>query len=130
MRGRWECRVAVVDDDETVRRSIGRLVRAYGFEAKEYSSGEEFLRSLEAFEPDCVVLDIHMPDIDGFETQARLAAAGPGIPVVVVTGHDGPGSRERAIAGGASDYLRKPVESLELIRAIREAMAGRGHREP
>ena len=119
--------MAVVDDDEIVRRSIGRLVRAHGFETEEFASGEEFLEALRRFEPHCVVLDLHMKEIDGFETQARLAKIGPGIPVVVVTGHDSPGSRDRAIAGGACGYLRKPVEGQELIRAIREAMAG--HRQ-
>jgi FixJ family two-component response regulator len=125
---RAECRVAVVDDDEVVRRSIGRLLRIFGFEAESYASGEEFLSAFRTFQPDCVVLDLQMPGVDGFETQARLARTGHGVPVVVITGQDSPEYRARALAGGARDYLKKPIEGPELLKSIRAVVAGRiGH---
>ena len=123
-RGKWECLVAVVDDEEPVRRALGRLIRAFGFEAEIFPSGAEFLASLAAREPDCVVLDLHMPGIDGLETQLRLAKSGRGIPVVILTGHDTPEAHARAMAAGARAYLRKPVDERTLLEAIRGAMAG------
>jgi FixJ family two-component response regulator len=121
----WECRVAVVDDDEVVCRSIRRLLRTLGFEAEAYRSGTDFLAAVTTFAPDCVVLDLHMPDVDGFETQSRLAKSGRRIPVVVITAHDSPECRSRAIAGGARGYLHKPIEGQRLIHAIRAVIAGR-----
>jgi len=112
----------VVDDEESVRRALGRLIRSFGFEAELFASGSALLASLPAREPDCVVLDLHMPGIDGFETQLRLAKSGRGIPVVVVTGHDTPEAHSRAMASGAKAYLRKPVDQRTLFDAIREAV--------
>jgi FixJ family two-component response regulator len=112
----------VVDDEESVRRALGRLIRSFGFEAELFASGDALLASLPVREPQCVVLDLHMPGIDGFETQLRLAKAGRGIPVVVVTGHDTPEAHARALAGGAKAYLRKPVDQRTLFDAIREAV--------
>lgn len=121
---RWECFVAVVDDDEAVRRALARLIRSLGFEAETFACGEDFLASLSARRPDCVVLDLHMPRVTGFDVQARLAEDRAEIPVVVITGHDSPEARSRALKGGASAYLCKPLDEQTLMDAIHGAVIG------
>jgi len=90
-----------------------------------FSSGGEFLDGVGAREPDCLVLDLHMPGLNGFDVQARLKECGRRVPVVVITGHDAPESRQRALAGGASEYLLKPVDEQALLDAIAAAVAAR-----
>ena len=114
--------VAVVDDDESVRRAFGRLLGSFGYEVEVFPSGEALLSSLAARTPDCVLLDLEMPAIDGFETQHRLAESRAAIPVVVITGHDTADYRTRALAGGARAYLQKPVDERALYEAIRLAL--------
>lgn len=117
--------VAVVDDDEGVRRAFERLARSAGFETETFSSGEAFLAGIAAREPDCVVLDLHMPVVDGFEIQCRMAKAGFRVPVIVVTAYDTPEARGRAMAAGAGAFLRKPVDDQALLDAIEWALAGK-----
>jgi FixJ family two-component response regulator len=120
---RWECFVAVVDDDDAVRRALARLIRSLGFEAETYAGGDEFLASLPARRPDCVVLDLHMPTVSGFDVQARMAQEHLAIPIIVITGHDSPETRTRALKGGASAYLCKPLDEQTLMDAIHGAVA-------
>jgi FixJ family two-component response regulator len=115
--------IAVVDDDAHVRKAIERLMRSAGFAVESFPSGGEFLKSMDDHEPDCVVLDLHMPVMDGFQVQAQLAGGHAVVPVVVITGHDTPESRLRALAGGARSYLCKPVDDETLLKAINAAMA-------
>ncbi|MDW3684296.1 response regulator [Cupriavidus sp. CV2] len=115
--------VAVVDDDESVRRAIKRLLRSVGLSADTFKTGDEFLDmfgSIPAYRPDCVVLDIQMPGLNGLEVQRRLA--GSGIPVIFITAHDETGVRDRALAAGAAAYLRKPFDDEILIRVVRAAI--------
>ena len=102
--------VAVVDDEEPVRRALERLFRSAGLETKTFPSGGAMLEDLARREPDCVVLDLHMPGMNGFELQGLLVQRPRPIPVVVITGQDTPETQARAMAGGASAYLRKPVD--------------------
>jgi len=113
--------IAVVDDEEPVRTALMRLMRSAGLSVEAFGSGAEFLQSLETRLPDCVVLDLHMPDMDGFNVQARLARKWAALPVIIVTGHDLPRARERAMAAGASAFLRKPVHDRILLDAISAA---------
>ena len=113
--------VAVVDDEEPVRKALMRLMRSAGLSVDTFGSGAEFLKSIEARLPDCVVLDLHMPHMDGFSVQAHLAGKYAALPVIIVTGHDLPNARERAMAGGASAFLRKPVLDRTLLGAISAA---------
>jgi len=115
--------IAVVDDEEPVRIALRRLLRSTDLDVETFPSGAEFLDSLKAHQPDCVVLDLHMPRVNGFAVLARLAEAGIRLPVVVITGHDSNESRERALAGGVSAYLRKPVDDETLLEAITAAIA-------
>ena len=116
--------LAVVDDDEDVRVALTRLVSSAGFAVETFPSGAEFLRSVEDHEPDCVVLDLHMPEMSGFDVQGALASAHSAVPVVVITGHDTPESRARAVALGAKVYLCKPVNDEALLTAIGTAIGG------
>ena len=114
--------LAVVDDDDDVRTALVRLVSSAGYAVEAFATGAAFLRSVEDHEPDCVVLDLHMPGMSGFDVQGALAVAHAGVPVVVITGHDTPESCERALRLGAKAYLRKPVDDEALLSAIDTAV--------
>jgi FixJ family two-component response regulator len=98
-----------------------RLMRSVGLSVEMFGSGADFLKSLETRLPDCVVLDLHMPHMDGFNVQAHLARKCAALPVIIVTGHDLPNARERAMASGASAFLCKPVLDRTLLDAISAA---------
>jgi CheY-like chemotaxis protein len=120
--------VAVVDDDADVLRALQRLLRSEGFDVLVYGSGGEFMRSCDMAAPDCLVLDLHMPEMTGFDVLDALRALPTGDarpPVVVLTGHDTPVGRARALAGGADSYLCKPTDAEVLIRAINDALSHR-----
>ena len=118
------CRlIAVVDDEESVAKALNWLLRSAGMDAETFTSGRKFLHSLQDHAPDGVVLDLHMPEVDGFEVLSQLAQTPAHVPVVVISGHDTPGARERAIVGGAMAYFRKPVDGQALLDAIATAMA-------
>ena len=119
-----ECRVAIVDDDPRFRRALGRLIRAAGFQADAYGSGAEFLDAASRSLPDCVVLDLEMPGVNGFDVQERMAEHELRVPVIVVTGYDTPEAEARALKGGARAYLRKPVDEALLLNAIRRSLIG------
>ena len=119
-----ECRVAIVDDDPRFRRALGRLIRAAGFQADAYGSGAEFLDAASRSLPDCVVLDLEMPGVNGFDVQDRMAEHELRVPVIVVTGYDTPEAEARALKGGARAYLRKPVDEALLLNAIRRSLIG------
>lgn len=114
--------IAVVDDEESVRRALGRLIRSAGFGVETYASGVELMQSLQRHRPDCVVMDLRMPVINGFDLQVALTRSGTGVPVVIITGDDSAGSRERTLGQGARAYLRKPVDDAMLIEAIQNAL--------
>jgi FixJ family two-component response regulator len=114
--------IAVVDDEESVRKALGRLIRAAGFEVVTYSSGADFLRSIRQRRPHCVVLDLRMPWVNGFDVQSALLQAEEQLPIVIITGDDSPESRLRALKQGAKAYLRKPVDDAILLDAIQSAM--------
>jgi FixJ family two-component response regulator len=115
--------VAVVDDDESVRRALKRLLHSFGLEAETFPSGEAFL-STPSSGPSChlacVIVDFQMPGIDGLELQRRLAPTG--VPIILMTGHDDPAVRKKAFARGAAGYLKKPLDGAALIRAVEKAL--------
>jgi FixJ family two-component response regulator len=110
--------IAIVDDEESVRRALKRLVATAGLDVETFGTGEEFLNAIRSRRPDCAVLDLHMPAMTGFEIQSRLSEAGAVIPVIVMTGRDTPDAGTRAMEGGASAFLRKPIKSADLLDAI------------
>ena len=118
-------RVAVVDDDPSVRRALQRILAVQDLNVEGFASGEDFLDSLLSGRPDCVVLDLHMPGLSGLEVQRRLGQLQAGLPVVIVTGHHEPGMRQRCLTAGAAAYLRKPIDAEVLRRAIDDAVSAR-----
>jgi len=114
--------VYVIDDDESVRRALQRLLRSAGFEVKAFSSAEAFLQSENLDVGACVVLDIRMPGLTGFDVQEKLASMGIRIPVINVSAFDDAETRERARRLGAVAFFRKPVDGQALIDAIHWAM--------
>jgi FixJ family two-component response regulator len=111
-------RVAVVDDDESVRKALARLLRASGYEVEVFVGGGEFLDSLKAGKSDCVVLDVHMPMVSGLSVQEMLRASGEYVPIIFMTAYDDDTLREEALAKGAVAYLRKPLTEKTLLTAI------------
>ena len=114
--------VAVVDDEPGVRRALQRLLASVGMRVEDYGSGAAFLASLADHAPDCVVLDLHMPGVSGYDMQVALAHQHPPLPVVVITGHDTAAARARALDAGARADLCKPVDEEMLLGAIVAAM--------
>jgi FixJ family two-component response regulator len=117
--------IAIVDDDESVCRALRRLVRSLTMDAETFRSGQQLLDSLDAtssFQPDCLVVDVQMPGMNGFDVQDRLITAGSTIPLIFITAHDQVGIREKALAAGAVAFLRKPFGDELLIETLREAL--------
>ncbi len=122
-------RVAVVDDEAGIRRALTRLLRSAGLAVETFASGPEFLESLSGGRPDCVVLDISMPGMTGFEVQAALKDATLAVPVIFITALDDPGDHPRAMEAGAVAFLRKPFGDEQLLAAIRAAVQS-GQKSP
>jgi FixJ family two-component response regulator len=115
-------RIAVVDDDPSVCKALARLLRASDLDADAYGSAQQFLESLQTSVPDCLVLDLQMPEMNGLALQRELGRAGIRLPIVVITGHDEPGMQARCMAAGAAAYLRKPLQEKTLLAAIEAAI--------
>jgi FixJ family two-component response regulator len=110
--------IAIVDDEESVRKAIIRVLQAAGFAARAYASGTEFLKSWHFDRPECLILDLQMPDLSGTEVQQSLRTAGARFPIVIITAHDSPGLREECINAGAIEYLSKPLDIRALVEAV------------
>lgn len=115
--------VHLVDDDEAIRKSVGFALRASGYEVQLYRSGTEFLGSAHQAELGCVLLDVHMPDMDGLQVQATMGQIGIDMPVVVLTANGDVSLAVQAMKGGAIDFLAKPIEKSLLLDAIERAFA-------
>lgn len=113
--------IYLVDDDDSVRRSIGFMLKTSGFTVRAYPSGIDFLKDVKALDPGCILLDIRMPDMDGLEVQRELAARGIAMPVIVLTGHGDVATAVEAMKNGASDFIEKPFEKAVLLEAIERA---------
>ena len=122
--------VAIVDDEESVRRALGRMLSASSFAVAIYASGQEFLDSLSSRRPDCVLLDYQMPGLTGRDLQRRLAQSQIGVPIIVMTAHDQPALREQCLADGAVAYLAKPLKREHLVEIIRNAISLRTTTDP
>lgn len=114
--------VFVVDDDAEMLKALSRLLRAKGFDVRPFSSAKEFAIAFEPAAPGCLVLDVAMPGISGLELQERLARDGVTLPVIFLTGHGDIPMSVRAIKAGAVDFLTKPVNHTELVRAVEAAL--------
>ena len=114
--------IYVIDDDESVRRSFGRLFRSADLDVETFSSAEEFLRGPRRKENACILIDIRMSGSTGFDLQWNLASNGIQTPVIVVSASDDAQTRERAREQGAVSFFRKPVDDQALIDAIHWAI--------
>lgn len=115
--------VALVDDDDSVRRAVARLLRIAGLEVDVYATGEAFLSALETRPPDCVVLDMYMPTMSGLDVQAALVAQHLGLPIVFISAHDDAAAERHALEAGAAAFLHKPFSEQQLLSAIATATA-------
>ena len=116
--------ITIVEDDGSVILAVSRLLEAAGFHTRCFQSAGALLSDRDAYKADCLVLDVHLPDMTGFELQRRLAAAGSTTPVVVITAHDDAMHRRAAREIGAYAYLIKPFSSTSLVDAVTRAAAG------
>lgn len=114
--------VYIIDDDKYVRRGFEILFKSAGLDCTSFGSAEEFLEILHLVENDIIILDMHMPGMNGCELLEYLTAHEKYVPVIVITAYDEPASRDCAKKFGALAYLRKPVDSEALIDMIKYSM--------
>lgn len=110
--------IHIVDDEESIRRSAGFMLKTSGFTVLTYASGVEFLKDVRHAEPGCILLDVRMPEMDGLEVQRELAERGIAMPVIVLTGHGDVTIAVKAMKAGAIDFIEKPFEKAVLLAAI------------
>ena len=113
--------IAIVDDDPSVLKALARLLKARAFEARTYTSAREFLSALHEGLPECLIVDLQMPDMTGLELQRHLNRSGLRIPTIVITAHNEAGARERCESTGAVAFLSKPLQDTSLLAAIESA---------
>jgi FixJ family two-component response regulator len=117
--------ISIVDDDLSVRRALRRLVSSAGYLVETFESAPEFLRSAPSSRTACLVLDIYLEGMNGFELQEQLVADRVAIPIIFMTAHDDAATRERIRRSGAAGYLGKPFDGQALLDAIHR-IAGPG----
>lgn len=121
--------IHIVDDDRSFRTALGRLMEASGFRVACYGSADEFLAHPRDTEPGCIVLDLHMPGVDGLDLQDRLQGKAPRLPIVFLTGDADIPSTVQAMKAGAVEFLEKSASSKLLLEAIERALLDyEGHR--
>lgn len=113
--------IAIVDDDDSVRRSLLRVVQSAGYAAESFASARAFLDWLPQGRAACLVLDVHMDEMSGFDLQDKLA-----VPIIFITAHDDVATMERIEKSGASGHLRKPFGEKSILEAIRRAVDAGG----
>lgn len=117
--------IAVVDDEAPVRTMLGRLLRLADYEVAAFGCGDEFMASLAKRHPDCIILDVHMPGLSGFDVQSRMCTAHIDIPVVFITASDDLALDGKVRQAGGVKLLRKPFSNDELIEAVGAALSRR-----
>jgi FixJ family two-component response regulator len=119
--------VAIVDDESSVLKALQRLLSTRSWVSKIFRSGSQFLASLDNELPDCLILDLQMPEMSGLEVLKALVSRGIEIPTIIITSNSDPAMRERCMSDGAVAYLSKPVHREDLFKAIDAARAARRH---
>jgi FixJ family two-component response regulator len=120
--GKTSQRICVVDDDASIREALKSLMRSARFDVEAFASAEEFLASERLSDTACLILDVSLPGMSGFELQNQLNNDRRGIPIIFITAQADEASRQRALKGGAIDFLGKPVRREPLFKAIRSAI--------
>ena len=116
--------VAIIDDDEFIGKSLGRLLRSATLHYETFASAEAFLESLPDRQPDCLILDIQMPGLSGIELYRQLADHDERRPTIFISAHQDQLARARKEAPGEAGYLLKPFDSDELLAAVQTALNG------
>jgi len=114
--------IAIVDDDPSVRQGLQRLIRSAGWKPETFGSAQEFLDRRRTEAPSCLVLDLQLPGLSGLDLQKQMAEAGLETPIVFLTGHGDIPASVKAMKAGAIEFLTKPVDEEDLLRAIQEAI--------
>jgi FixJ family two-component response regulator len=115
-------RISIVDDDASIREAVKSLMRSIQVDVQAFASAEEFLASERQHDTSCLILDVYLPGMSGFELQNRLNLERKNIPIIFITAHSDEVSRQRALQGGAVEFLSKPVRSDALFKAIQSAI--------
>jgi two-component system response regulator FixJ len=110
--------VHVVDDDDSVRRSVGFMLKTSGHQVHSYGSGPELLKAAKSLRPGCILMDIRMPEMDGMEVHQALKEIGISLPVIIMTGHGDIPLSVKAMKAGAIDFIEKPFEKAALLDAL------------
>ncbi len=116
-------RISIVDDDVSIRRALGRLCKSAGYSVDAYESAEAFLNSSNSDRTNCLILDLHLPGRSGLELQNDLSVANWRVPIVFMTADEDEQVRATALAAGAVDFLRKPLDCDRLLDVIHSALA-------
>jgi FixJ family two-component response regulator len=114
--------VAIVDDDDSLRAALQGLLKATGFPTEAFASAEEFLKSGQQQQTDCLITDIRMPGMSGLELQAKLNADRCRIPIIFLTAHGDEKMRMQALRAGAVEFLAKPFDAEALLENVRAAL--------
>jgi FixJ family two-component response regulator len=114
-------RISIVDDDASVRRALDRLCRSAGYKVDSFESAEAFLDS-DADDAKCLILDVHLPGKSGLELQSELGRLGKRVPIVFITAFDDEQTRARALEAGAIEFLRKPLDTEQLLDLIQRVL--------
>jgi FixJ family two-component response regulator len=115
--------VAIIDDDEELRKSLGGLMRAYGTEAELFESADAFLEA-DPSSFDCVIADVHMPGTDGITMVERLRNGGSQVPVIIISALDPDRTRDQAMARGAQAFFSKPIDTAALLEFMAKLAGG------
>ncbi len=115
-------KIFIVDDDESVCRALGILLVTYGFSVDTFSSAYDFFHAVPNSVFGCLILDIHMPGLDGWETLQQLSTSGSSRPVILISADKNGGLNEKALKAGAAGYLQKPFNDLVLVELIESAL--------
>ena len=120
--------VSIVDDDESLRRSLRNLLASAGFRVETFASAEAFLQSIHKEQTGCLVLDLRMPGMNGFDLLRHLSGTGSRIPAIILTAHGDDEARQQSLQAGAVAFLSKPFNGKALLDAVRTALdqGGRG----
>ena len=115
--------ICIVDDDASVRRALGRMVRSFGFDVQLFASGRDCLDGPYVDQASCLIVDVMMPNMDGFELHALLAASDRDIPTIFISGQNEQNNFDRAASAGCVAMLNKPCDANSLHDAILKAIA-------
>jgi two-component system response regulator FixJ len=120
--------VYIVDDEEPVRKALRFLTKSDGLKSESFKTAQAFLDALDRIGPGCLLLDVCMPEMNGLELQEALRERKAEIPVIIITGHADVATAVRAMKGGASDFIEKPIDSEELLLRIHQCLSGEARR--